>query len=695
MKLSNGIIVLEIEERTGSLVQLRDLKRNVDHIVDPAYARLFRVVAPDDDHWLSRHADSHDSTPTAMQVDGDTLTIEYDDLSTPDGTSVGVAVTVTVQLSEGADEAVFSIEVQNRSTFRIDEIWFPWIGGWRGYDGADDYAMMLGNGTCADPFHIRASIFGASTFLKGHRRRYVGLNTGGLGLPMADLSGGRNGLSYLHYPSAQQLGGIVVEDQNEWGGDSLPAWSWVHAVPVQSGESWRSDPIGIAPHDGDWHSTADRMRDWLETWWEPPPTPNRLRESIGLQNVAFQDFEGQHLRPYSDLPKLARHGLEHGIADFCVWDMTLLGLYTKAGHGPLLDDSPARLDELRRALAETRELGVNVSPLTNLRLINTTNVMWREWGEEWIIRNRHDQPSLETYPIRSEYASYFQWALDEGGRILCQSHPDFQQYALDMCERIRELGFMSLFLDQPFEGSLCFVEAHGHDTPACVNVGACEWTRQVLDTLRKHDPEAYTIGENPDIWNTQSLPLWWNWAWATKHAEVFRYTLPDSLQTWVIDAYEHQHQVGKAFAMGFLLAINVRGLEKTLLDVPDFAARIKRLAGLRRKTAHCTVHGRFRDRQGLEVDVPDDVAVYRYDCDQCIGIILADCAVKPHDGRTVHIRLNPDIPGHELPGSALLHREDGTTETIVAKRDRDAVSVSLRLRHWEAVVLELRHKGME
>jgi hypothetical protein len=74
------------------------------------------------------------------------------------------------------------------------------------------------------------------------------------------------------------------------------------------------------------------------------------------------------------------------------------------------------------------------------------------------------------------------------------------------------------------------------------------------------------MGEVPDIWNTQVCNLWWHWPWNWMRPEVFRYVLPESIQSWTIDAFEHEHEVGRAFAMGFLLNVNVPNLPENELS---------------------------------------------------------------------------------------------------------------------------------
>jgi len=691
MRLSNGILSLELDDGTGSLVQIEDLRAGIRHLASAADGRLFRVVAPDEENWLGRYCDSHESGKPEMKAERGRAVVRYPDLLTGEGKPSGISATVTVELPQGADEARFTIELQNGGLFLIHEVWFPRVGGWRGYAGRDKDRMTIGCACTIDPFAVRGGMSSGYTLAKSHRRRFYCLPAS-MSLPMVDLSGGGRGLSYVHYPKSVRTGGVVVEDLNERGGDVRPAWTWVHQPFIKPGQKWVSDPVGVAPHTGDWHATADRLRAWLQTWWKAPDAPARLRGAIGYFNMQFREFEGRELAPLSAAPGAASHALEHGFQDFCLWD-AIMAVYLKPGTGDFFEDAPERIAELKRVLREIRAMGVQVSTLINLRLLTHKYKPWGQWGERRMMRSLYGQYRSESWPCRSYHAAFFNSFLEEGGVVLCQNNPEFQQWALDTVRKALDLGFSSLFMDQPFETGLCFSAAHGHDVPAHGHEGACQWIEQAARIIRQRDPEAYAIGENADIWNGRFIQLWWNWNWAAQPSEVFRYVLPDSLQSWIIDAYEpeHQRQVGKAFAMGFLLSVNVRGLERPLSDVPEFAARIKQLAALRRRTEAFTVRGRFCDQQGMSVDTDAHVAAYVYDAGGSLGIVMSDVTEgQGGSGGRVKLTLDPGTLGlKKLPESVRLYRQDGRAEALKTAAQGGRIELETRLGRWESAVLEV------
>jgi hypothetical protein len=694
MRLANERIALEFDDATGSLVQIEQRagrgRRGVRHLQAPADGRLFRIVAPDEAHWLDRHVDSHTAGRPRFHLKGDALAIRYANTRAVDGTPTGIDAVATVRLPPGADEARFTITVTNRGPHRIQEVWYPRVGGWRGYAGPGTDSLLTGDLYSTDPHNFRATAGpNGYTLCNAHRRRFHGFAFG-MTFPFLDISGGGRGLSYIHYPTVPRAGGLVIEDQNESRGECHAAWSWVHQPFLAPGATWTSEPVGIAPYRGDWHRTAERLRAWLETWWRPAPVTPRLRESIGYFNVCARDFMGRELMPLAKLIDCARDLKAHGIEDFCVWDM-IMAIYLRPDTGDFLEDAPARLAEFRRVLAEIRALGLQVSTLVNYRLTTAKNRSWPERGAAQAMRSQYGAIRYEHWSkCRGAFAEFTPAHLCEGGASLCQNHPGFQAWAVALTRRLLEFGFNSLFIDQPFETSACFAADHGHAVPAYGHEGATQWVPRAVCEIRSRDPEGYAIGENADIWTSQHIQLWWDWGWAAKRAEVFRYILPESLQSWIIDAHEHQREIGRAFALGFQVSLNVHGLERPLATVPAVAARIKRLAALRHRTAAFTVHGRFRDQVGLTV-APGraTVAACLFDAGDRLGLSVGEASDGKGAGGRVAFTLDLAKHGRQAPARVLLHCEDGSTRPLRVRRHGRSLAFGFRLKRWESAVVEI------
>jgi hypothetical protein len=684
MQLANGLVSFDFDPATGSLVQIRDLRSGIAYLSDPREGRLFRLFVPDPEEWIDRYVDSHEAGRPEMGLEGTTLVIRWRNLSIGTGrldgrTGSGIGATVRVSLAAGDDEARFTLELVHDGLHTICEAHFPWVGGWQGFSG-NRGTIAAGTHKPLDPFHDLRRNDGWN--LLGYTRR-VNIGFPHLNIPLCEVGNGSTGLSYNFYPEAVDLNyDLLVSDLNERLGDPHPSFSWVHRPFLAPGGRWKSGTVGIAPHQGDWHEAADRMRRWLATWWQPPRTPESLRGIFAFQNVYFRDFTGREHRPLSALPSLARHGLEHGVGHFIVWDMPMLGMYLRPGSAGLFEDESERIAELRRSLAEVRAMGVHVSPLVNLRLGTQTHPFWKEHGDAWAIRTRYGMVAPETLPLRAHAANMIVRYLDQGGARFCPHDPGFQEWAIASTGKVLDLGFDAAFLDQPFGEDYCFSDRHGHPVPAAGHAGACSWVARAAELVRSRSPGGYVIGEVPDIWNTQLLDLWWFWDWSWLRPEVFRYTLPGSLQSWVIDAYDHEDQVPRAFAGGFVFNLNVRSLERTLPDVPEFAARVKRLADLRAATRSFTVDGRFVDRRGLSIEAGDDAVAAVYEAGERVGVVLGDCD-------RARVSLDARVLGERKVSGVRLYREDGSVREPRWRRSGSGIRLETEVGRQQSAVLEV------
>ncbi len=681
LHLENDLVRFTFDRATGGLVGITDRANGQEHLADPAGGRLFRVVSPNA-LWSSRHADSHLSGPPEISLKRESsrpaqmLTIRYGCLRAMDG-PVEIGVTVRVALPDDEREALFTIEVTNHGEDRLHEVWFPWVGGWTGLAGRE-----VDRGVCGIlPMRLYPERPETFTYnLSGIRRR--GFNSyQSMELPFFDLSGGERGLSYICYQDRPLLGGMVFANLDPEPDRFILSFAWVHFPFTPPGETWASPPVGVGVHQSDWHATAYRFRRWLEPRWKPPQPPKRLAESIGYQVIQTRNFDGQANHRFRDIPKLAADGLKYGVEDLCVWD-PIAGVYLRPDDGDFWEefDPSQSLDDLRAALAQAKRVGANVSTLVNYRLVREHSRLYRKIGGEEQV-----QRTIVGAPVNDEWSNCSSWHagfrtnyLSWRGVALCQKSEAFRKRAFEITRKTLDLGFTSLFIDQAFDFNPCFAERHGHRSPADTHEVALEWFSKAAEMVRRHDPDAYVIGETTDVFGAQYLDLAWNWEWASLLPEVMRYTLPETLHCWVVD---HQPMtLNRAFVMGFLMAFTTGMAERSLVSYPEFGARVAELAALRKRCADWIVRGRFRDRIGLQAH---GATAYLYDAPEGLAVALADCEGQP---RTAEIVLDPSAHDRKPVAQGILHRQDGSSAPCGAALSDGRLRLSVDLGAYEVAV---------
>jgi hypothetical protein len=678
MKLDNGLVRFDFDDTNGNLSQITDRRTGKRYLNDPRGHRLAKLIVPTPEN-VSRPLYSHEAGQPAMTRRGESLEIVFPELLYRGG-KTGVFLTVRVRLPEGSSEAFFSAEIRNRSPHRVHEFWFPCIGGRSGTPGKtrdvvttskrfdrDIYARMFGSG--------------ASTHTFGHHHLRLGDDPTHL-LPMMDMSDDAGGLSYIKYEQHPSPHILVFENALPAREEICLTWAWATGVFVEPGKTWTSCEFGIGVHQGDWHETADRFREWLKGWWKPCATPRALREKIGLFHVHTHGFSGEPYHEFSELPAIARDARRFGVRDLMIWDNTA-SVYYRPDRGDFWEMPPARRKELKRALADVKKLGCSISSFVNWRLASEYNRTWKELKP--LVQESLFGVGLFGFPCGTMDGGWYNDpGYEMGSHAVCCGAKAYLPYARKVLNRTFELGFDAIAVDQAAEWNYCLSRKHGHASPWEAWSRTYDWFAEVTRSTRARHSGAYTIAEMPDLYNTQHIDLWWNWMWrenAWANLPVFRYVLPSMIPCWCID--ENQRDaIADAFANGSFMAIATRDMTGLLSDAPELAAQVARLARLRRATAPFVNHGVYRHDRGLAVQ---GGAGYAYTSDQGLAVTLANGLRRP---ARMKMALTPAALGWPTgPTAFMLHVEGEKPVPVQPKRRGDILSFNVVLPAYGAGVL--------
>lgn len=633
-KLENKKVSFSFDRDTGSLVGVRNLLTDTEILSAKEGSRLFRLMIPKED-WPGHYADSHSTTTPDFIIENQKMKIVYKNVLSCEKEKTGIDVEVHISLQDDASEAIFEIKIENKGTFTIEEVRAPWLGGLRSVDGSNEDIITIGSQKTKLKDFIPHN---PHTFERWAQKRVLEYPFP-LMLPYADISSKKNGLGYICYDKKLRNGALGVErlDPFEKEKTSL-SLSWAFSPFISSGEDWTSCPIGIFLHNGDWHDTADQYRKWLETWWHPAETPASLKESLGIGNVQFTSFSGEKIYHVNDYPQLADEFLAAGINHILIWNRAG-GLYTVNGTTKeIMDESPEELENFRKALAEAQKKGINTSIIMNLRLVKEIFAPYKELGGSEAIRAKDGSPaSRETYSCTPYHLANLGPAYNRGDSVtLCQrADSPFARRANNLIDKMLDLGFTSIFIDQPVNNLCCFNKEHNHSSPDAAAGDILPWLKEVSDKIKAKSKEGYLIGELPEVHESEIINLWWHWPWCSMAPEVIRYTMPDSLQLWVLD--NDLGELNKAFALGFYACLIPCGLEKGMASRPKMTEHCAKLAKLRKLTADYTVNAQFIDEYGLKIESEEGVIAKVYKGKQSTSVIIAETRGV---GATANIQLN-------------------------------------------------------
>ncbi|MHB8996726.1 MAG: hypothetical protein ACYC63_15875 [Armatimonadota bacterium] len=664
MHLDNGRLRADFDPRSGALVRVTDTVSGRVHLDALAGerddGRLFRLVSPRP-MCFSRYFDAHEHEPQ-ISATGAGLTIRYPSLTGHgEGQPSGLAAEVVVEPSPAPDELLFTIRLENRSQEVVNEVQCPGLSGWSGPEGS--WLFTNGANSQLDPAAmLRFDRRGGGNTYARNTQRMAHLYPVNLYLPWLDLSGPGGGLSTIAYMDQPLNCYLSFENLLSYQPGTRLSFGWAFCVAIQPGETWQSPPVGLAVHDGDWHQTADRYRRWLEPRQQFAPGKRTQGEMIGFQNVFFRGFEGTPIRPLEALPQVAATARKYGVDHLCVWDYLTLGNYSKHDPCDLLDYAGSERQALSDGLHRARAEGSNVCALTNFRHPCVPLVLNDPGLQEQIQRRYDGTARTENWSASHHHGHLFTKHLGPESYVYSPFSQAHRERLLRLADEYADLGYTSIFYDQPFEINPDYGFIGQGGRPELTHHAALELVGEVAAKLRQRDPRALVIGEELCPYASQYVDLWMTWSYccaaSTPRAAMAHYSLPQTMLSWVVDT--EPEQASRAFALGLYLCLCVRGNEGTLDDEPVLAAHVAKLAALRKQTAQRTVAGRFMDKLGIAVDADAEVLACSYDSPHGPAVIIT----APGAPATAKITLeHAAFSSTKTPGAAALHRLDGTIES--------------------------------
>lgn len=627
MHVRNGRAKLTIDPRTGSILRLEDCITGRAHI-DACRegrddGRLFRIVTPADS-WWSCTADSHEQTQVECTTTPGGVCIRYPSLLAGDGAHTGVDVRVDIRTSAAPDEILLTMQVTNRGPRTLLDTTFPLVGGWFEQGGRGRDRIAIGANSFVEPrmFPTQAG----NTYARNHQRAAWSYPVH-LACPWVDVSGPAGGFSYLNYMPEGLNGQFWMENLAGYGDDFRLQMGWAHLVAVRPGGSWTSPTMALAVHDGDWRDTADRYRTWFDARHPPDYSRPAVRSRIGFQNVFFRGFDGTPIRPLDAIPQAAKAGRRYGIDALCVWDMLTLGNYARHDPHDLTDYSPGERATIQHGLRQAEAAGTKTCALINFRHPNAGLHLPDTRLADRVQRRFTGTFRTENWTANHTTGAIWSHHIGPESYVFSPFSADHRERVLQLTRDYLDMGYSSMFYDQPFESQPDYGLLDDGCAPETTHHRAVDLVAAVRELLLTNDRDAVVIGEECDILATPQIDQWMSWSIAapsprlTERLTMMRYAMPHTILSWVVD--HEPERAALAFAFGMQLCLMVHGAEGTLEDEPAFGERLLALKSLRRATAERTVLARFAGQRGLILDSDGGLTACAYDSPAGPAVVLA------------------------------------------------------------------------
>lgn len=340
-----------------------------------------------------------------------------------------------------------------------------------------------------------------------------------------------------------------------------------HKVTINPGEKWSSPEYVLTPHRGGWAKGVEPFREWVKQNMDRSyPLPKHIRQTIGFRTVWMTQQYGivdpsspTVVWRFKDLPVLAAECKEHGLKEMVIWSWQPWEMPDQPS--PQLGTA----EELGKAIADCRALGVNVSLFVSLMTMPGAAPAKYGWktnaGDSWTYHT-------ELIPMLRPYYAKAGW-----GGFSDQTNPSWQEDVVASLAKLVQRGWTSITWDQS-------IAAPGE--PNIYTIFA-----KVRGVAKEKDPESTFSGESINNLDMDSRWLDYTWNWRSSSETEDRRALLNAYPTprFNVNIGTSSHAVKRLFMDHMFLNVmpskpeGINGSAK-ISDHPDLSQALKTCARL-------------------------------------------------------------------------------------------------------------------
>ena len=476
------------------------------------------------------------------------------------------------------------LHVVNHSPYVIPQILFPHLTGLMPTGDPKHEELHLGR-SVKQPHVGMQSSDGAASFYELYRRWYFIYGMQEWCMKWFRIGNSHRGLSVFSDDLDVPLQGLYVEREKRAPKLTI---SWAHYPHIETGDSWMSPEFTVQPHAGDWRVGIEQYKAYTSANLPTVKPTHYLQDSLGARSLYFSTYlyDSDPNFRYRDLPVAARDAKAHGLKELICWF-----LFDSYFELPMkLNPKLGTEAELKQAIAECRQMGVNIVPFVSCRSLKT-----RTAPKEWFETDEHGNRRNQAWSYSLNFVPTFNppYCNRDESAFICPATTGYQQAFAEGCAALHRLGFSSICFDQLFADRLCYAANH-HHRPQELLKPLYALSKQILHAGQLIDPHASFSGE---FYNDVSQTFQhYNWDWITganplNDLEPFRYVFPHFRLGLLVD--RSRRWLLEGFTRGLFLNFLPEGGEGLIDGDAEFSDLVKRLADARKRFSRFFEHGDY------------------------------------------------------------------------------------------------------
>lgn len=540
----------------------------------------------------------------------DGFDVVYDGLVGETGRHFDVKFTVHIKTTE--KELVFTSEIENHDTARVNEAQVPFIDFKYVCDkNRENDVLYRPNGLGErlenpwkkiEKYHTEymsadySEIWSSLVYPRPANMAWYGLESAGHFL-------------YIARHNTDRLCAFNV-GINPRKADPRLIFTIAHYPFAKQGETMDTAEVVVSLVKGDWRCGSDEYGAWArKNFYHPCKKPQWVHNFTGWQRIILRHQYGEVFWKYEDLPRLYQEGKQYGLDTLLVFGWWK-GRFDNGYPVYEPDDALGGAEELKKAIAEVQSLGGRVILYTNGMLIDMVTDYYKKTGYRICTRDIDGNPYIDHYQFSNKGTVLRNFGYKCFAKA-CMSCPEWGDRLLYNGKVKLSFNPDAIFYDQVggHHSWLCFDESHPHGNRYDEDP---KYRREMFKKMRTQLYADKALGTETTVDLFASYIDYHhgcdagNCITPTAFPQLFVRTFPEVIMTdrWMHDERESKGNtkntshfkahLNNAFAMGYRFDVSIyRGRVIGVAGVPEHAAHLKMLLELKEKYHEFFYEGRY------------------------------------------------------------------------------------------------------
>ena len=619
--LENENLQVRLNPDNGAITGIRAVRSGWDILKRPELGVSFRLLLPlPERRNNSVFGEMNPAYSSTLSPDGKQASFIWRGVESQYGGRHDIDVTLDVTLY--LHKIVFSLAVDNRSQYTVENVYCPYLGELRHPEDDKTFENFMYMYGSADRFSLWPKFQNLRGYFGLDYPTQMHYGTPFCGTPMTPFCLLRSDSKGLYVgvdePTTElvawhcelrpgyesSIDSLAPTEDTIGGKDVAIRFSAVHVPYILPGEKRALTPVALAAFEGGWQQGTDIYKQWKSRYAATPQIPSWACEPHSWQQVHINSPEGELRARYADLVKIGEECAKNGVQA-----IQLVG-WNDGGqdqNNPSHDTDPrlGTFEELRQAIADIQRLGVKVVLFAKFIWADRATSSFRDN----LIRLSVKDPYGDYYMHPGYQYQTVTQLLDINTKRLIPMCFLSEEY-LDLCKvefsKLIALGADGMLFDECLGHSalLCFDDSHGHRCGAPIYANDL----RLIDEFSKLVPKGSEFlmgGEACYDMELERYHISYHRSENVNHLPLIRYINPFAPLMTAVTGFNDRNMLNQCLMYRYIISYEPYNFKGRLGDFPLTLAYGQKIDRLRSELRAFLWDGEFRDECGASVKTAD------------------------------------------------------------------------------------------